>query len=164
MTGLPWLKIVSSQTYSIFSFIYCCKAFNLASISDISTDLLSDLSCAALLPVVIRKIYHHADEMHISSKTKRQWDKYAVVPAFVITVALWSSLLSFKLRGYMHGSSRGLLKVLKQSSSIRAAFMCLHHKMARRLPLLRYKDIKTVATSDPLSIGQFLSFTIPLCS
>ena len=55
----------------------------------------------------------------------------------------------------MHGSSRGrtLLKVLKQSSGIRAAFMYLHHKMARLLPLLRYKDIKTVATSDPLSFN-----------
>ena len=36
----------SWQIQSIFSFIYCCKAFNLASISEISTDLFnSELSC-----------------------------------------------------------------------------------------------------------------------
>ena len=35
----------SWQIQSIFSFIYCCKAFNLASISEISTDLFRELSC-----------------------------------------------------------------------------------------------------------------------
>ena len=36
----------SWQIQSIFSFIYCCKAFSLASISEISTDLFNELSCA----------------------------------------------------------------------------------------------------------------------